>query len=402
MADTDNDYLTSSSDLTPQVESVLRTTKVIPLHTHNGTDSLQVNTGNISNNTPIAGAITFAAGNGVTLTQNMSIITIGANAQTGTQTTFTAAENISAGAAVAATLYQTTDIGYDTSGTLAPADPTSASITVANNPNRGLIVILMSNTSSSPTITYGGAALALTSSSLFVEGGNIYRVATYFLANPTVGTATLSINNSSNGIVRTFYWSLYNCGAVDNSSSNGSANGSVSTNLILGTDGCLTVGGVANIGTVGTATGNVYVANNSSGTSGGTTYSIGTSGVTNIFGAGTSMTLTSSGGTSNVSLIGIISIKPINAPLPAVQNASSASANQREQGFVGFASASATTGQPIIVTTSGVATGLSLIATGTQYYLNDTNGTIGTSAGSVTRKVGIGTSNSSILVTNIW
>jgi hypothetical protein len=37
-----------------------------------------------------------------------------------------------------------------------------------------------------------------------------------------------------------------------------------------------------------------------------------------------------------------------------------------------------------------------------QYYLNDTNGTIGTSAGSNTRKVGIAMSPTTLAITNLW
>ena len=70
--------LTDSSDLTTQVEEVLKKTRVIPLHTHNGIDSLIV-TGtsiNTGTNTPIIGGAQLAGGGGVTLSQSGQVITI--------------------------------------------------------------------------------------------------------------------------------------------------------------------------------------------------------------------------------------------------------------------------------------------------------------------------------------
>lgn len=81
--------LTTSSDLTTQVEAVLQVTKVIPLHTHNGTDSLQIMQTNVQNDTTVAasgspaltGNVILAGGTNITVTQSGQTITI-----TGSQT----------------------------------------------------------------------------------------------------------------------------------------------------------------------------------------------------------------------------------------------------------------------------------------------------------------------------
>lgn len=84
-----------------------------------------------------------------------------------------------------------------------------------------------------------------------------------------------------------------------------------------------------------------------------------------------------------------------------VLQASSASANSREKNFIGFATDAIASGATGTVAVAGAAT-LSGLSAGSLYYLNDTQGTIGTTAGSVSRKVGIALSTTQLLVTNIW
>ena len=51
---------------------------------------------------------------------------------------------------------------------------------------------------------------------------------------------------------------------------------------------------------------------------------------------------------------------------------------------------------------AGIFSGLSGLSIGSLYYLSNTNGVIATSAGSITRKVGIAVSATELLITNIW
>lgn len=66
--------------------------------------------------------------------------------------------------------------------------------------------------------------------------------------------------------------------------------------------------------------------------------------------------------------------------------------------FIGFANASISEDATGNVAVAGVAAGLSGISSGKTYYLQDTPGTIGTSAGSNSKKVGLGISSSEILI----
>ena len=64
--------------------------------------------------------------------------------------------------------------------------------------------------------------------------------------------------------------------------------------------------------------------------------------------------------------------------------------------------AAASYGSSVTVEISGVSVSLSGLTTGSQYYLSDTLGTVATSAGSNSRKVGIAVSATQMLITNIW
>jgi len=80
----------------------------------------------------------------------------------------------------------------------------------------------------------------------------------------------------------------------------------------------------------------------------------------------------------------------------------SASASSTANGFMGFVQTTTTSGNQAPVIISGIATGLSGLSVGRQYYLSNTSGAISTTAGSVTRKVGIAVSSTELNITNIW
>lgn len=70
--------------------------------------------------------------------------------------------------------------------------------------------------------------------------------------------------------------------------------------------------------------------------------------------------------------------------------------------FHGFAVSNSTVGNDIIVQFGGIVTGFSGLSIGENYYVSDTRGTIQTSAGSTSLKVGIALSATKLLLTNIW
>lgn len=82
----------------------------------------------------------------------------------------------------------------------------------------------------------------------------------------------------------------------------------------------------------------------------------------------------------------------------------SASASGTANGFVGFVqtAGSSVMGSTVSVVIAGIASGFSGLTLGSLYYLSDTSGLISTSAGTVTRKVGIAVSTTEVLITNIW
>ena len=70
--------------------------------------------------------------------------------------------------------------------------------------------------------------------------------------------------------------------------------------------------------------------------------------------------------------------------------------------FVGFVKFYTPFLKDVIVQLSGEATVFSSLTAGTQYYLSNTRGAIAIAAGTVTRKVGIATSSTALLITDIW
>jgi len=321
----------------------------------------------------------------------------------GTQLTFsgTALESISAGAPVAIGLLQNTDIGYDTSGKAGP----SGSITIANNSNRVLVVVAYNNNGTTISGTFAGQSLSFTQDSHVLSATN-YSVATAVLIAPPTGSGSFSLTNATN----VFYWSLYNCAQTspqDNRATSGATSTSPSISTSLNTDGALAVGVLfttASSANSGSITGNVYVEHTST-SSAGPSYALGEAGVANIYAANQVMTLATTGATSEDWLTALVSIKPATAVSEGLLNASSASVangNTRATGFIGFAVSSVSASQSLTVALNGVATGLSALILGAEYYLNDTNGTIGISAGTTTRKVGVAVSTTQLLIANSW
>lgn len=81
---------------------------------------------------------------------------------------------------------------------------------------------------------------------------------------------------------------------------------------------------------------------------------------------------------------------------------SSSTTNDSAVTFLGFAATNISIGNSGKVFIGGIATGLSGLTAGSYYYLNNTPGTIGTSTGSTSRKVGLAITSTSLLITNIW
>ena len=68
--------------------------------------------------------------------------------------------------------------------------------------------------------------------------------------------------------------------------------------------------------------------------------------------------------------------------------------------FIGFATQSASVGSQCVVATGPVVTGLTVTA-GSTYYLTDTNGTIGTTPGTIVKKLGLASTSSTLVIDNV-
>lgn len=72
------------------------------------------------------------------------------------------------------------------------------------------------------------------------------------------------------------------------------------------------------------------------------------------------------------------------------------------QSFIGFAESNIAVTATGSIVIGGLITGLTGLTIGETYYLSDTPGEISSSVGTITRKVGIANSTTSLVVTNIW
>lgn len=118
----------------------------------------------------------------------------------------------------------------------------------------------------------------------------------------------------------------------------------------------------------------------------------------NSAGQNTMQTTNSGSSWSNINgmLKGSVSYSGVTSG--AVYLASASSQTFRYFGFVGLAENSASAGQSVTVDLAGLSTATSTTATSTTYYLGNTNGTLSTTAGTNSLKVGTGLSNLGILL----
>lgn len=312
--------------------------------------------------------------------------------QTKVFSTFTANEAISAGAAVAASLYQTDGgVLFDNSTSANFASNGTVAFTVGNNSNRILVAILIgtgsSNTPTAPT--YNGVSFTNVLSNTTTN----CQIAVYYLIAPATGSNTFAfgtngVGSTAGGYALFSYYNAKQTSPIDNSTSAVSNtttfNPSTLGDLMLGFSACN--GSISTFNSLN----NTVTGNRVGGGDWGELFPKVTTTITASNNSGSQIT-------------GAVAILPFSSPsLDGAQNASSALANARSSAFVGFAQGSASAGGTIAVTTGGVATGLSGLSPGAQLYLNNTPGSVGASPGTQTRKVGIALDTTSVLVTNIW
>jgi hypothetical protein len=332
--------------------------------------------------------------------------------------TGTAAEVIAANAAVAAGWYQSDGGVQSDFATLSAnfggvAGSHTETVTIGANSNRYIVVVLMRNgTTTDPTgITINGVAMTnLFANTLNTNLGYSFWV----LSAPASGSQSVVFNGISNtaGVYKSWISSYYGVSQSGQpNASNRATNSGITTlsNTLTPTvDGAVVVTLLA----TGVAiTGQSEGAFNQTGSTGPSVsdFRMSDSGVIVPKSLGSAATVTT-GSATGIDIVQI-ALAPATAPTYAYVNANSAnpalsgyysSQKNRSLAFAGFAAGSAVAGGAITVNTAGLMSGFSSLVALQQYYLNDTNGTIGVTAGTNTRKVGIAIDATHLIITNTW
>lgn len=303
---------------------------------------------------------------------------------------FTAGEAIAIGDALYTSLYQSDGgIQWDTDVT---GNGTSVNITIGSNSNRVLIAYFI-GLAGAPAPTFDGVAMTLITSVVIAGVGR--ELFCYYLVAPNTGTKTLSWTGTNDYSA----YSFYNVSQTSpiNTSGNSSAVAStvdvVLSPTVEGTVLCVG-GGQANAAPfVSGSPNNADLHLNSSGQM-VTAHSAIIAGTANQTGSahGTGVS-----GLGNISLL----LAPFTTVVDGAFRAD-ASAAATSDAFCGFAENSVSANGTVKVAYAGTITSLTGLSRGSRYYLSDTTGAISTSAGTVTRKVGIALGRSLLLITNIW
>lgn len=312
--------------------------------------------------------------------------------------TFTAGENITAGQPLHYSEYaQLNPITVDasTSAHSFSAGAThNCSVTIANQSNRLLIVDLECDGGATiSSVTYNGVSMTLIDSQAAPASGNIVR--SYRLIAPTVGTANVTVTTSGGSIstfglaiMATSYYNVDQTTPVEATAKSSTSGGGTFSHSIS----TLTAGALVHA---------AYAFNGTSGTSTITFDSVSGLNAINIassFGAAKarspvsetvqSVTVENTHSASANRAVLLLVIKPSEAQSPRVQKASATTGTafaELKQNFVGFAKETITAGNTIKVQTGGIITGLSGLSIGKYYYIQDTAGNLGLSAGTVSK-----------------
>ena len=283
----------------------------------------------------------------------------------------------------------------------------SQSITVGSNANRMLVVFGFTTASSQSlgSPTFNGVAMTQIGSGQSAGGG--HEVWVWILPAPATGANTLTFGSYSSGNKPGYTWySLYNVNQSTTPDASGGNSGTTGTTTQAISLTAVAAGAVALIGYCSSVN-----PNSDNGDLGNDPQSFNNSysGISNsLYPAGKTVTQNFLyTGTGNGYGYNILSLAPATAPVTRALKASSGATLRfglnTYTSFLGFADAAITAGNAGNFALAGPANnGLSSLIAGLPYYLNDTAGTIGTSPGTNTRKVGIALDMTHLLVTNIW
>jgi len=331
--------------------------------------------------------------------------------QTNLQTSFTAAETISAGQSVSMGPYQS-DGGVlldakSIAALTAAGGIITTSFTVANHSNR-LLVVYVGHASGSAIsgITFNGTSLTR---AFTPSDDTVSILDCYYLIAPTATTANLQItgvNATENcGVSIYSYYNVVQSSPIGTAVTTQAASaGSVTKAVTVTTIGSTILSGLLTESSGGSYTYTNMNNNTSTQTTYATNFQLAAGDSFLLANADTKTVSASASGTRNY-ILGNIEIKPFTAVSYYVSKSSSATStvwntSWKATAFIGFAAGASTVTNPISVITDGVVTGQSSLTVPDLYYLADTAGNIGTSAGTISRKIGIATSTTSLVITN--
>lgn len=311
-------------------------------------------------------------------------------------TSLLATESISDRQAVSAYYYQADGgVTFDAKAVAnGGAGAASIAFTVANQSNRVLVVFL----STAGGGDFGGGTVAYNGVSMTRQqtqtGGSFQRTSVYTLVAPATGANNLTFTVPGSGAYEVSIYSYYNAsqGAIDNSASAVASTQSV-TAVARGTVEVTGLDGAS------APTGGTNMQNNQQTTSGQSVAHLFTGDSGHVVGI-LGFTTAATGGTNVLS----VGIAPVTAPSFGYVSKSSASSTTNAANtnkyltFLGFAQAGATVGQSLMVQTDGIVTGLSGLTPLATYFLADSAGTIATTTGTNSKKIGIALSTTTLLI----
>ena len=219
---------------------------------------------------------------------------------------------------------------------------------------------------------------------------NFQRTSVFTLVAPSTGANNITFTNSSSAYEMSIY-SFYNCvQSIDNSATAAAS----SQTVTLTAQGGVEITGVA---ASSAPTGGGNMLSNQQTTSGQSVYHI-LSGDSNQIVGSLSFTVSATGGSHILS----VGLAPVTTPSYGyVVKSSAASTTNAAQPnkystFLGFATSSVATNASVGVMLTGIVTGLTSLSPLVTYFLSDTAGSISTTTGTNSKKIGESISTTSL------
>lgn len=329
-----------------------------------------------------------------------------------TASSFMAGATITAGQPLHITPYAQSDGGitFDAKTGTSYSNATNQSMThvVGSGNNRFLLVsILTANAPSS--VTYAGVTMTLVDSQY---DGSAYTLRVYSLVAPTSGSNSVTVTGT--GIYAILASSYSNCAQTSTISATNKTTGTVTT-LTTTTStvasGSMVYAAMAGGGLAGTQSGsftfNTKYKYQQAGINPVTAQTSAPSSFaadTNIFNEVQNISMISTwagtGGGSPLASQIQVTVAPFATPSIGVVPANSTVVVNNEPlvDFIGFADSSVGVGATVSVSVAGVVTGLSGLTVGRKYYLQNTVGTIGLTAGTYAKAIGYALSTTTLFI----